>query len=139
MQLKRKEIKVTTRFMIGKLLIFEKLSLKSLIYSLTEVFYFPSEKTKEIYNKYHIEKVEMYHILTDTDSKVLQFIIVSNPNSNISEKFCQDIIFEVIIANDIYDRFDTSHLFWNNFKAQIESRKKNLDITRQSILICRAM
>ena len=36
---KQKKIKVTTRFMSGKLLMFAKLSLKSLIYNLSETFF----------------------------------------------------------------------------------------------------
>ena len=61
--------------MSGKLLMFVKLSLKSFIYDLAETFCFPSRPVLEIYKKYRIEKIEMYHVLTDTDSTALQFII----------------------------------------------------------------
>ena len=44
---KRNEIKVTTRFMSGKLLMFAKLSLKSFIYDLTEIFCFPQKEIVE--------------------------------------------------------------------------------------------
>ena len=51
-------IKCTTRFMSGKLLMFAKLSLKSFIYSLVELLYFSDENpiVQSIYNKYNIEK-----------------------------------------------------------------------------------
>ena len=49
---KRSEIKVTTRFMSGKLLMFAKLSLKSFIYEIADIFCFPNENIKEIYKKY---------------------------------------------------------------------------------------
>ena len=51
-------IKCTTRFMSGKLLMFAKLSLKSFIYSLVELLYFSDENpiVQSIYNKYYIEK-----------------------------------------------------------------------------------
>ena len=46
---KRNEIKVTTQFMSGKLLIFAKLSLKSFIYDLSETFCFPSTEIADLY------------------------------------------------------------------------------------------
>ena len=49
---KKNEIKVTSRFMSGKLLVFAKLSLKSFIYSLCESLHFPGPKVKEIFEKY---------------------------------------------------------------------------------------
>ena len=50
-------IKCTTRFMSGKLLMLAKLSLKSFIYSLVELLYFSQEIQiiAEIYEKYKIE------------------------------------------------------------------------------------
>ena len=47
---------------------FSKLSLMSFIYVVAEAFSFPNEKVKKIYDKYLIEKVYIYHMLTDTDS-----------------------------------------------------------------------
>lgn len=79
---KKKEIKVTSRFMSGKLLMFAKLSLNSFIYPLCEIFCFPSEQVKEIYKKYQIEKILCYHVLIDADITSIQFIVVSDPNSD---------------------------------------------------------
>ena len=42
-------VKLATRFLSGKVLIFAELSLRSFIYKLVEKFYFPSEMLKEIY------------------------------------------------------------------------------------------
>ena len=42
-------------------------------------------------------KVEIFHILTDTDSTALKFIFISDPNSELSEDKSRDIIFEVIV------------------------------------------
>ena len=74
-------IKCTTRFMSGKLLMLAKLSLKSLTYSLVELLHFPEENpiVASIYEKHETEKVLCYHVLTDTDSTSIQFIIVSDP------------------------------------------------------------
>ena len=73
------------------------------------------KKFKKIYDKYLIEKVYIYHILTDTDSTSLQLLFVRDPASDKINKKYRDIIFEVIIASEIYNRFDTSHEFWEKF------------------------
>ena len=65
---KNTTIDVSTRFIKGKMLMFAKLSLKSFVYDMIDVFCYPNEDTKEIYRKYNIEKCYMYQNLTDTDS-----------------------------------------------------------------------
>ena len=87
---------------------FAKLSIKSFIYSITETFCFPTKEIEDLYDKYFIEKAEIFHILTNTDSTALQFIFIFNPNSYLPEEKFRDGIFEVIIMSKIYKRFDTS-------------------------------
>ena len=111
--------------MSGKLVMFANLSLKSFIYALVETFYFPSQLVFDIYKKYKIEKIEINHVLTDTDSTVLQFIIISDPNSNIPEPKFRNIIFQIIVATKVYKRFDSSHEFWDTFESRKISRKKS--------------
>ena len=108
--------------MSGKLIMFAKLSRKSFIYDITDIFCFPKKRNK----KYLIEKVLIYHILTDTDSTALNFIFISDPNSDVPEETFRDIIFEVIISSDICKRFDTCHEFWDIFRSRKESRRKKL-------------
>ena len=120
----KNQIKATSRFMSGKLLMFAKISLKSFIYDLVETFYFPSQLVLDIYIKYKIEKIEINHILTDAASTALQFIIIYDPNSDTPEPKFRDIIFEVIVATKIYKRFDSSHKFWDNFEARKQAEKK---------------
>ena len=48
---KKSAIKVTSTFMSGKLPMFAKLSLKSFIYALAEIFSFPSDIVQVIYKK----------------------------------------------------------------------------------------
>ena len=104
-----------------------------------KLFYFPSQLVKDIFKKYSIEKFEIYHVLTDTDSTALQFIIVSDPNSDVSESKSRDIIFEVIVATKIYKRFDTSQEFWDNFNARKISRQKSLVIMKLKVSITLVM
>ena len=108
------------------MLMFAKLSLMSFVYEMLETFYFPDEKVRKIYDEYLIEKVYMYHILTDTDSTSLQFLFISDSISDISEKKYREIIFEVIIASEFYHRFDTSHKSWDKFGLQKELLHKCL-------------
>ena len=83
---KNDQVKVTTRFLFGKMLMFAKLPLMSFIYEMPETFCFSDEKVQKIYDKYLIEKVHINHVLTDTGSTCLQFIFISNPKSEICEK-----------------------------------------------------
>ena len=103
---------------------FAKLSLKSFIYNLSEILCFPTKVASEIYKKYLIEKVELFHILTDTDSTALKLIFISDPNSDVPEDKFRDINFEVIIVTKIYKRFDTSQKFSDIFGSIKERRKK---------------
>ena len=105
---------------------FATLSLKSFIYDLSDTFCFPQKETSEFYKKYLIEKVEIFHMLTETDSTALKFIFLSDPNSDIPKEKFRDIIFEVIVVSEIYKRLDTSHEFWNIFGARKESRRKKV-------------
>ena len=78
---KNNQVKPTTRFFSGKMLMFAKLSLKSFIYDVIETFVFPNATTKEIYNRNDIEYVYVYQILTDTDSTASQFLFVCDETS----------------------------------------------------------
>ena len=112
-------IKCTTGFMSGKLLMFAKLSFKSFIYSLIELLSFPAENeiVQKIYDKHQIERIFVYHILKDTDSTLFQFIVVSNVQSTFKEEQVRDILFEIFSESDIRDRFNKSDKFWERFGA----------------------
>ena len=115
---------------------FAKLSLKDFIYSLTEILSFPDSIVKKIYEKYQIDRIICYHILTDTDSTFLQFVILSDPASSFPECDIRDIIFAVIVKTEIFKRFDTSHPFWKKFdafKPKRQKQKKNKAYARLSI------
>ena len=65
---------------------------KSFIYEITETFSFPKENIKEIFKKYGIERVGILHLLTDTDTKSLKVMFVSDPNSKTPDDKFRDII-----------------------------------------------
>ena len=123
-------IKCTTRFMSGKLLMFAKLSLKSFIYSIVELLTFPEENSivSKIYEKYDIGRILCYHVLTDTDSTSLQFIIVSDPSSTFPECDVRDILFEIFLHTEMRDRFDKSDEFWKKFDVHKPQNQKVLGL-----------
>ena len=70
---KKSNIKLTTRFMKGKMLMLAKTSLQSFVYDMIDVFCFLDHAVQEIDKKYQIEKCYMHQNLTDTDSTSLFF------------------------------------------------------------------
>ena len=70
------KVKLTTRYLNGKMLMFSKLSIKSFVYDIIDVFMFPNETIKKIYQKYNIEKCIVAQNLTDTDSTSIFFIFI---------------------------------------------------------------
>ena len=123
---KKDKVKITTRFMKGKMLMFSKISLKSFVYDIIDIFCFPDTVITDIYKKNDILKVFVYLILTDTDSCSLQFTFINELSCNISEDRARDIIFEILILK-LADRLDTSHEFLNVFLAEIYRLKKRSD------------
>ena len=107
--------------MSGKMLMFAKLSLMSFIYELTDTFYFPSEIVKKIYHKYLIEKVHIYHVLTNNNSTCLKLTLVSSTDSDIPDRRFREIISEVIVTSEIYNRFHSSNIYWEYFGAGKEN------------------
>ena len=120
-------VKCTTRFLAGKMLMFAKLSLKSFIYQLAELFMFPDEIIQAIYNKYQIERVYVYHVLTDTDSTAIQFVVISSVESTFTEPQVRNI-FEIFSQTSIVDRFDKSDDFWKQFNVHDGSNRKVLGL-----------
>ena len=80
------KVKITTRFIKGKMLMFSKMSIKSFVYDLIDIFCYPDEEVKEIYAKHDIIKGFIYLILTDTGSCSIQFLFLTRLSSQISEE-----------------------------------------------------
>ena len=116
--------------MSGKLLMFAKLSLKSFIYSLVELLHFSEENpvVSSIYEKYKIEQILCYQVLTDTDSTFIQFIIVSDPHSSYPECNVQDILLEMFSKTKICERFDKFNKFWRKFNVHYPQDEKVLGL-----------
>lgn len=115
---------VISRFFDGKMLMLIKLSLRSFIYELVKGF-FPDEKTKNVYEKYSIVRVQ-YYIVTDTDTTSAMFLYICKIEISIPDNKFKDLIFEVIISNNIINRFDRFHQFWKNFNVRDDTLKKKI-------------
>ena len=120
------KVKLTTRYLNGKMLMFSKLSIKSFVYDIIDVFMFPNETIKKIYQKYNIEKCIVEQNLTDTDSTSIFFIFICNLKSEISENETRNIIFEVMLNSKLFDRLDRSSEYFEQFNAPNENLKKKV-------------
>ena len=105
-------IKITTRFTKEKMLMFSKVSLKSYVYDIIDVFCFLNEEVREIYAQNYIIKCFIYLILTDTDSCSIKFLFVSDIKSNITESDTRRLIFKIITEPKIGPRLDSSDAFF---------------------------
>ena len=121
-------IKPTTRFISGKMLMFAKVSIKSFVCDIIDGFMFPNETTKSIYEKYNIEKCFVYQCLTDTDSTSINFIFICNLGCKVDEEQASKIIFEVMITSKILKRLDLSDEFWAQFDVQNKKLKKQVGL-----------
>ena len=88
-------IDVTSRFIKGKMLMFAKLSLKSFVYDMIDVFCFPNDKIQQIYDYYQIEKCFLYQNLTDTDSTSLFFNFIWRLDCSVPESEAKKNFFNV--------------------------------------------
>ena len=113
--------------MKGKMLMFSKISLKSFIYDIIDIFCFPDYAIADIYNKNDILKIFIYLILTDTDSCSLQFTFINKLSSSITEDRARDIIFEILILK-LANRLDTSHEFFERFSCRNVALKKQVGL-----------
>ena len=108
---KNPNMKVTTRFMKGKMIMFPKTSLISFVYDLIDVFCFPKShpKVPSIYEK-HKYKL-FYQNTSDTDSTSLFSIFRYDLNCQLNKKGSRNVIFEVMVCSKIVNRSDLSDKF----------------------------
>ena len=123
---KSSKINLTTRFLNGKMLMFSKVSIKTFVYDLIDVFIFPDQEIQEIYQKYQVDKCYLYQNLTDTDSTSMFFVFICNLNCSVSEDKTRNIIFDVMVKSKIFDRLDLSAEFYEQFDCRNENLKKRV-------------
>ena len=124
---KNETVKITTRFIKGKMLVFSKVSLKAFVYDLIDIFCFLDDEVEEIYARNNVIRCFIYLILTNTDSCSIQFLFINNLKSSITEEKARDLIFDIIILK-FGQRLDTSDDFYAKFLCQNKKIKKQLGL-----------
>ena len=96
---------------------FSKTSIQSFVSDLIDVFMFPDDVVKEIYEKYEIQKCFLFQNLTDTDSNSLYFIFICKLSCSVNEKTTRNIIFKLLTKSKVLNRLDLSDNFWEQFSV----------------------
>ena len=117
-------VDVSTRFCKGKMLMFAKMSLKLFAYDIIDVFCFPDDKVKGIFNKNDIDKCFLHLNLTDIDSCSMSFIIICKLECCIPESDFRNVLFEIFKHSKIGPRLDVSDDFWQQFNMQNKGTRK---------------
>ena len=112
------KVNLTTRFLNEKMLMFSKISVKSFVYDLIDVFMFPNEEIQKNYNKHKINKCYLDQNLTDTNSSSMFFVFVCNLQCNLKENEVKDLIFEIILKSKLFDRIDLSADYFEKFQCK---------------------
>ena len=89
---KNTNVKMTSRFMNGNIVIFAKISLTIFIDDGIDVFGYPDGATRDVYLQKKILKSLPYLLLTGTDGAASQFVFASELNCAISEGSAMQII-----------------------------------------------
>ena len=88
-------VDVNRRLFKGKMLMFAKVSLKSFVYDLIDVFSFPDEEVRAVCNQYDIEKCFLYLNLTDADSCSMFFVFTCSLDCDVKESEFRKIMFKI--------------------------------------------
>ena len=107
---------------------FSKVSIKSFVYDLVDVFMFPNHDIQEIYQQYQVNRYSLYQNLTDTDSTSMFFVFICDLNSCVSEDKARNIIFDVMTKSKIFDRLDLLAEFYEQFNCRNEDLRKRIGL-----------
>ena len=106
--------------------IFAKISLKSFVYDMIDVFCFPSEEVKMIYDKDDIIKCYIYLNLTNTDSCSCISNFICKTEGNIKDGKSRNLIFQILKQSKIVERLDISNSFWSQFETRDKNGRKQM-------------
>ena len=122
---KNASVKPTSGFFSSKMLMFAKISFISYVYDVLEAVCFSHKITREIYEKYSVEKILPYQVLTSTDSIYLFFFFfVCKPECEVPDKKFRNCLFEITTKNEVSSRFNTLAEFWERFSVRDKALHK---------------
>ena len=116
------------------MLMFSKISVKSFVYDLIDVFMFPNEEIQKIYNKHKINKYYFDQNLTDTHSSSMFFVFICDLQCNLKENEAKDLIFEIMLKSKLFDRIDLSADYFEEFQCKNPDLKKQVGLLKLKIL-----
>ena len=108
------------------MLIFSKVSIKSFVYDLINVFMFLTDEIKKIYQEYKVNQCYFDQNLSDTDSTSIFFVFICDLSCNVREDEARNIIFEVMLKSKVFRRLDLSAEHYDKFKCRNENLKKRV-------------
>ena len=106
------------------MLMFAKVSLKSFVYDIIDVFSFPDGEVRAVYNQYDIEKCFLYLNLTDRDNCSMFFAFICSLDCDVKEIEFRKIMFRILKKSKIAKRLDCSDDLWKQFAICDENTKK---------------
>ena len=80
---------------------FSKVSIKSFVYDLIDVFMFPTEDVKKIYDQFNVQRCYLFQNLKDTDSSSIFFAF--DLSCSVDERKARDIIFKLMKKSKAFD------------------------------------
>ena len=110
------------------MLMFSKISLKTFVYDLIDVFMFPNNDTKRIHEQCKVRKCYLYQNLTDTDSTSVFFVFMCELGCAVGKRKSRQIISEAMIKSKMLNRLDLSDDFWDQFGVQNGKLKKQVGL-----------
>ena len=128
------KVNLATRFLNEKMLMFSKVSMKRFVYNLIDVFMFPNEEIKKIYDEYNVQRC-LCQNLTDTDSSSVFFAFICDSSSSVDERKSRDIIFKVIKKVKYLIDLIYWMIFGINLKFKTKSWKNKWVFLKSTVLI----
>ena len=125
---RHQNVTVSIRYNSTKLLINTKISLASFIYDCIDTFCFPNQATQAIYVRHKIIKVFPYLLMTDTDSGLLEFLVIAEETCDCGKREMRDILLRIFLDNDIRKRLDLSSEFFTQFGKQNPAVRKQVGL-----------
>ena len=124
-------VDVSTKFCKGKMLMFAKMSLKLFVYDMIDIFCFPDDKVKGIFDKNDIGKCLLYLNLTDTDSCSM-FFLFSFVNLNVvfHEVFLEMCYLKFLNIQKLVQGWTFLTIFGNSLTCRIKEREKLWDFMK---------
>ena len=125
---KQTQVKVSTRYISSKLLINAKISMASFIYNCIDTFCYPNEETSKLFTHHKVIKILPYLLMTNTNLASLEFIVVAEDSCSCGECEMRDILMQTFLENDIHTRLDLSREFFEQYRKQNESVRKQVGL-----------